>query len=257
MSADRLQHELRELDVAWPPTPDLAGAVAERLAATPEGRPTRAWGMRRRWQAALAALLAAVAATMAIEPARSAVLDWLGLGSVRIERREPTAPPPGRLGARLSLGEPVTLAQARRQAGFAIRVPAALGPPDAVFVDRTTRGGPIVSFTYRPRPGLPRAGETGVGLLVTQVLGRAEPVIVKTAGAGTTVERLTVDGNPAIYLAGASHGFGFLGRDGSFAVQEERLAGDVLVVDRADGVVLRLEGRIDRQSAVRIAASAR
>src|SRR5215216_3363201 len=120
-----LHDELTALSVEWPATPDVAGAVAARLAAGEAvARPRR-----RAWRPALAALAAGFALVMAASPdARSAVLEWLGLKSVKIERREPTAPPPrpGKLGAGLGLGTPATLDEARRRFPF-LRLPAADG----------------------------------------------------------------------------------------------------------------------------------
>jgi hypothetical protein len=259
MSPERLERDLRALPVAWPPTPDVADAVVARLQAEPDrAAPVRVawWRTKRAWRAALAALAAALALTAAIEPARSAVLDWLGFGAVTVERGEPDAPVRP-LGAGLDLGDPTTLDRARAAVPFPVRVPAALGEPDQVFLD-TALGHPIVWFAYRPRPGLPRAGETGVGLLVAQLEGRAEPLVEKTAGAGTTLTRLRVDGDPAMWLAGAPHGFAYVPPTGEARFDDrERLAADVLLVDRRDGVLLRLEGDLDRATATRIAASLR
>ncbi len=265
-----LERELRELPVAWPPTPNLAAAVEARLvgaigasgpaeAAGPAGAGA-AWSrLPRIWRPVLVALLVlavALGGAMAVEPARSALLDWLGFGAVRIERRAPEVAP-GRLGAGLGLGEPVTLERARRAAGFRVAVPAVLGEPAAVFFARDAQGGPRVSFTYPPRPGLPRADQTGVGLVVTQLRGRTSPAIGKAIGPGTTLERLSVGGEPALFLAGDPHGFVFEPAPGQPVYEDDRLAADVLLVDRADGVLVRLEGRMSRATAVRIAASMR
>ena len=230
-----LERELRELRPEWPPTPNLASAVAERLDA-PRRRRLPSWPA---WQVAAAAAAVAIAVVLAVPPARSAVLDWLGFGSVRIERAEPR---PSRYGIELDLGEPVTLAAARRAVGFPIGVPAALGEPDAVFLapDR-------VDFVYRPGDGLPR-------LLVTQLPAVVTPLIEKTAGMGTRVERLRVGADPAFFLSGAEHGFAYLGADGAF--EPQRLAGNTLLVERADGVLLRVEGDVTRAQAARIAGSA-
>lgn len=246
MSAE-LERELRALSVRWPDTPDVTAAVVARVAGERE-RPR--W--RRRIVAAAAAVLVAVGAAMAVEPARSAVLDWLGFGSVRIERREPRLAP----GARLSLGAPVTLADARAAVGFPLAVPAALGAPDAVYLDRDATGGPRVSLAYAPAQGRP-AIAPGVGVLITQLRGRTSGAIVKTVGPGTTLERLTVAGDPAIFLSGDPHGVVFEPRPGDVVFEEERRAADVLLVDRADGVLVRIEGRLDRAAAVRIADSLR
>lgn len=243
-----LERELRGLEIAWPDTPDLAAAVSERLAAAPTPRARRrlAWPA---WQIAVAAAAVLIAVVMAVPPARSAVLDWLDhITSVRIERREPE---PSRFGGDLQLGRPVTLAGARRRAGFPVGVPAALGEPDAVYFALDPAARTRVDFVYRPRPST-----TGAVLLVTQFRASADPAIQKTVGEGTTIERVRVAGDPGIFISGAEHGFAYEG-DAGVAFEPGRLAGNTLLVDRADGVLLRLEGELSREEAVRIAASFR
>src|SRR5215211_7947345 len=72
----------RELE--FPPTPDVVGAVRERL------EPRRAW--RRPLVFALAALVVAFGIAMAVPPARSAILEFFHIGAVSVERVE-TLPP--------------------------------------------------------------------------------------------------------------------------------------------------------------------
>src|SRR5262249_9064681 len=81
-----LERALRELEIDWPATPALAGAVRARLATPPKRR-------RRWWAALLAALVVLVGGTLAVEPARSKVFHWLGITSVEI-KRAPSAPTP-------------------------------------------------------------------------------------------------------------------------------------------------------------------
>jgi hypothetical protein len=243
-----LELELRELRLEWPETPDIAGAVAGRLAAPPAA-PRRWWLGRPGWQLAVAATALIIAVVMAVPPARSAVLDLLGFGSVRIVREEPR---PSRFAEGLALGEAVTLERARRR--FPVVVPAAVGRPDAVYLsERPVR----VDLVYRARPGLPSSSNTGAGLLVTEFHAVAEPMIQKTVGSGARVERLTVGGDPAFFISGAEHGFAYLPRDGTGSFEPGRLAGNTLLVERSDGVLLRIEGDVDRDEAVRIAESAR
>src|SRR5690242_10481319 len=122
-----LERELAELQIAWPETPDIAAAVGPRLVAP---APPRRWVlMRPAWQLAIVALALVIAVVMAVPPTRAAVLDWLGLRSVKIEHREPQ---PSTFGSPLQLGTPVTMAEAQRQ--FPLRLPAALGRPDGVYV---------------------------------------------------------------------------------------------------------------------------
>lgn len=249
-----LHDELTALSVEWPATPDLAAAVLARLEAPapapPPARPRRAW--RPLLAYALAALATGFALTMAVSPdARSAVLEWLGLKSVKIERREPSAPPPrpGKLGSGLGLGTPVTLAEAREHSPF-LRVPDAdgLGRPDAVYV-----GIRSVSLVYGERPGYARSTTTGAAVLVQEFPGRVGPFIEKTLGAGTELERLRVGGDPAYFITGA-HGFAYED-DRRVDFEEQRLAGNTLLVERADGLLIRVEGDLERDRAVAIAAS--
>jgi hypothetical protein len=243
-----LELELRELRVEWPETPDIAGAVTPRLAAAPARR--RRWLDRPVWQVAVAATALIIAVVMAVPPARSAVLDLLGFGSVRIVREEPR--PPSRFASALDLGEAVTLEHARRR--FPVLVPAEMGEPDAVyFTEHPVR----VDLVYRERPGLPSSSNTGAGLLVTEFYAIAEPLIEKTVGEGARVERLTVGGDPAFFISGDEHGFAYLPKDGTGTFEPQRLAGNTLLVERSDGVLLRIEGELDREEAVRIAESAR
>jgi hypothetical protein len=246
-----LHEELTALRVDWPATPDIAAAVAARLEQPVAARRTRP---RRRPLLAygLAALAAAFALTMAASPdARSAVLEWLGLKSVKIERREPSAPPPrpGELGAGLGLGTPVTLEQARDGAPF-LRLPAgdALGRPDAIYLRDES-----VSLVYGERPGIAPSATTGAALLVQEFPARVGPFIEKTIGQATRLDRLRIAGDPAYFIAGA-HGFAYQSeREVNF--EEQRLAGNTLLVERADGLLIRVEGDLDRDRAVAIARS--
>ena len=250
MTMADLRAELRELHVDWPATPDLAEAVAARLEAAPAPRPRRAW--RPVLAYGVAAVAVAFALTMAVSPdARSAVLEWLGLKSVRVERREPSAPrpQPGTLGSGLGLGTPGTLAEARERSPF-LRLPEAegLGEPDAVYL-----GGRGVALVYGARPGFATAPETGAALLVQEFPARVGPFIQKAIGTGSRLERLSVDGAPAYFIAG-SHGFAFED-DAGVTFEDERLAGNTLLVERPDGLLIRIEGDIARDRAVAIARS--
>jgi hypothetical protein len=249
-----LHAELTELSVEWPATPELADGVLARIESAAAGAPRR----RRHpaWRPALAYGLAAIAAafaiTMAASPdARSAVLEWLGLKSVTVERREPVAPEPspGTLGSGLGLGTPVTLEQARERSPF-LRVPTAdgLGEPDAIYLGRDS-----VSLVYGERAGYARADATGAALLVQEFPARIGPFIQKSLGSGARLERLRVDGAPAYFITG-SHGFAYESEGGT-DFEDQRLAGNTLLVERADGLLVRVEGSLSRDRAVAVAAS--
>ena len=237
-----LERELRALRVQWPETPDLAGAVAGRLTGAPRRRGR--WLDWPAWRVAVALGAVLVVAVMAVPPARSAVLELLGFGTVRIERAEPR---PSEFGSELALGEAVTLETARRRVDFPVRVPEAVGPPDAVYFSAQPER---VDLVYRPREGLPR-------LLVSEFRAEATPMIEKTIGSATRLERLRVGGDPAYFITGADHGFAYLLPGGQANFETQRLAGPTLLVERSDGVLLRLEGELTREQAVRIAESFR
>jgi hypothetical protein len=245
-----LELELRELRIDWPETPDIAGTVQGRLAAAPARR--RSWLYRPAWQLAVAAVALVIAVVMAIPPARAAVLDWLGFGSVRITREEPR---PSRFGEALVLGDPVTLERARR--ALPVVVPDALGEPEAVFLYDQPVMGPRVDLMYRGREGIPVSSNTGVGVLITEFRAVTTPVIEKSAGGGATVERLEVGGDPAYFISGAPHGFAYVNPEGDANFEEQRLAGNTLLVERSDGMLVRIEADISRERAVEIAESLR
>ena len=243
-----LELELRELRIEWPETPDIASAVQGRLVAPPR---RRSWLDRPAWQFAVASVALLIAVVMAIPPARAAVLDWLGFSSVRITREEPN---PSRFGQALVLGDPVSLEQARRK--FPVLVPEAVGKPDAVYLSEHPLMGPRVDLVYRARPGLPTSSNTGAGMLITQFHAVASPLIEKSAGTGASVEQLEVGGDPAFFLSGAPHGFAYHNPDtDEINFEEQRLAGNTLLVDRSDGTLLRIEADISRDRAVEIAES--
>jgi hypothetical protein len=80
-------------------------------------------------------------------------------------------------------------------------------------------------------------------------------VIQKAVGTGAKVDQFTLDGDPAVFISGRPHGFAYTPPNGQTQFEDQRLAGNTLLVDRSDGVLLRLEGEFGRDEAVRIARS--
>jgi hypothetical protein len=240
----------RELD--WPPAPDLASNLRERLAAPIPAR-RRPVVFRRSLAIALAALLVLAGGVVAAVPgARDAVLEFFGLQGATVERRETLPPTPAPRSP--SLGEPTTLAAARGSLDFEPLVPDAGGPPDGVFVDERVPGGRL-SLTYRPQAGLPEALSTGLGLLVDEFRGDLAPEYVgKIAGQATRVKHLLIDGERAIWLEGAPHFFFYRLPDGPIQEARLRIAQNVLLLER-DRRLVRLEGAFSREHAVALARS--
>jgi hypothetical protein len=157
---------------------------------------------------------------------------------VKIEHREPR---PSTFGRKIAVGDPVTLQQARRR--FPVRVPAALGRPDAVYLSTIPAR---VDMVYRGGP------------LVTELRATVTPVIQKAIGSASKFEQLRVDGDPAYFISGAEHGFAYIPAGTQEPLfEDQRLAGNTLLVERSDGMLLRIEGKLDRAEAVRIAQSVR
>jgi hypothetical protein len=239
MSRDALHDELRAAaaSVEWPVTPDLAARLElgaeEReqprawprltLGKDPAARP---WGTLRVATAVIVALLIAVAA---VPPARSAVLDLLGLtGGEKITRVPNAAPQVG--AERFELGWPVSLAAARSAVDFPVRVPSLLGAPATVRLARTIPGG-MVSLVY------------GRDAVLSQFRGGATPYIQKFAGAGTRVQRVDVGGARGYFISGAPPIVLFQDRNGRVVEGRPLLSrGSVLIWD-AGGIAHRLELR--------------
>jgi hypothetical protein len=239
-----LERELTSLasSVEWPEAPDVTAAVAGRIA-EPAPRPRM---HRPRLAVALVVLLAALLAVLAVPPARTAILDWLGIGGariVRVDQLPAIEPSPGLE----ILGDEMSLEAARSRAGFRFADPPRDEPaPDVIRVAPGIR----VSYIWRE-------GER-VRLLLTQFPGSVDDpaLLKKLVGSSTSVEELTVDGDRAIWLEGGPHVVYFVAPDGDVQYDQGWLAGNTLLVDR-DGVTLRIEGALERDEAVELASAVR
>ena len=244
---ERSLHALRD-HVEMPAAQDLSSAVMAALETPAPSR--RAWWTRPAFALAAVIVLGLAVTLVLSAPVREAVADLLGIGGVRIEFVESSEGPTPKLSpSGLDLGDEATLAEARAE--LPVGVPAALGKPDAVYVDHDppTR----VSLVYAPRPGLPEAEETGVGLVLTQFRSQLdEGLIKKLVDAKVEVRFVDVNGHPAYWIEGP-HDLLVL-EAGGVASDEARLAGNTLVWD-VDGVTLRLEADIEMEEAIEIAES--
>jgi hypothetical protein len=221
-------------EVDYPESPDLVGPVRRRLAA---GRRPVAW--RRPLVIALAALLVAVAAAMAVPQARSQILDWLGIGSVTI-RYVDDLPKVGKTQDDLALGERVSLADARERASFPVRVPTLEGLQDPdVYLGQLGQ----VSFLY--------GSEEDPRLLITQIIGTG--ALEKLLSQATTVERVRVGPAEGAWLEGGEHVLFFP----STGPESQRLVGNTLLLEREDGVTVRIEADVSEREALRIFRSMR
>jgi hypothetical protein len=225
-----------ELD--YPETPDLAGAVRRQLADSRRER-----SRRRPLIVALAVLAVAVGAVLAVPQARSEILDWLGIGAVNIRYVE-GLPEVELATGDLGVGEKVSLEDARGRVDFPVRVPTLqrYADPD-VYYGEPLPGGQV-SFVYGS-PDKPQ-------LLITQVA--ALGALDKLLGSATRVDMVGTDDAQGVWIEGERHVLFYPG-----ASREEpfRLVGNTLVLERTDGVTMRIEADISKEEALRIARSMR
>jgi hypothetical protein len=230
----------RRLD--WPAESDLAPRVRARLEAPVE----RALPWRRTLAIALVLVAVAIGAVFAVPSARTAILRWLGLSHVRVVRVE-SLPPTRRL-AVADLGTKTTIAAAERLLGFEVLQPRER--PDAVYVF-SQFGNPRVTLVYgsvaKPR------------LLLSEFRGTGTTKFVrKLVTGGTKVERVRVDKSPGLWFEGP-HAVIYEAPNAPRVAYtaEPLLAGNTLVWERPGGLTLRLEGKLTKGDAERLASSLR
>ena len=231
----------RELDV--PEAPDVVTAVLSRLEPHREGRTIRA--PRRLAVAVVLVLLAAMLATLAIPDARSALFRALHIGGASIEVVDELPEVPAEPDLELTLGQRVTLAEARRDAGFDVK--QLEEEADAVYVGERETVWLLYGSPERPR------------LLLAQTPFHSvdqELLLKKVAAAGTTVELVAVGGGKGAFLSGDPHFLLLLDELGNPVEESARLAGNVLLWSEG-GIAYRLEGDVDRETALELARSLR
>jgi hypothetical protein len=238
----------------FPDPPDIATAVVARIQGA---RPRPQW-VRRAYVAALAMGLLITAATgvLILSPdARRAVADLLGVPGIGIQLKDPAEAPaaPQSLDD-LELGETTSIEEARQKASFEVAYPRALGPPEIVLYRSSPPGG-MVTLIYAPTSELRASSVEGVGALLTEFEGQIEEAVFrKMVGSGTSVEQVEVKGRRGFWIEGTPHLLTFTDSRGELLQERARLAENVLLWTDG-GVTYRLEGRLRRDSAIRIAES--
>jgi hypothetical protein len=220
------------------------------------------WSPRLAVVPALATVILLVLATLVFQPAGARALDGLrGLVIFRtaetpsptVRPSAPATPTPTGGGALAGTRVVASVADASREVGFTVVVPAALGAPDEVRVSVTPQAAQAF-LVYLPRPDLPASAQTGIGSLVTEVKGSFDFALLgKLVGPGTKVERLTLNGTPAVWIEGL-HQFFYQSPGGTFVNETVRLSGNVLVWNKGD-LLVRIEADVPRDRVVQIATS--
>jgi hypothetical protein len=206
-----LEHELRGLPIDFPPEPDVAPRVLERL----DRRP------RRLWPVLALAAVAAVGALLAIPQTRGAIFDFLHIGGVEV-RRVDTQP---QARSRVTyLGREVGYGNAQAMVDFPLAVP---DEQFTAYYDGSVAGG-MVNIAFN-------------GLVLSQWKGDQLTFAQKQVGPGSRVESLSVSGVPGLWITGARHEIVYRNARGQVIPKSRRLVGNVLIWDR-NGITYRLEG---------------
>ena len=239
----------------YPPTPDLRPAPLAR-----SGRGQRA-PMRR--LAYIAAALLLLVGLWAVPPVRATVQDTVQdtvgqlwqLGAVGLRLAEPT---PQATVAPLPTYPPLagetTLAAAREQVNFPIRLPAYpsdLGRPHAVYLQEL--GGPAVILVWLTQAD----GQEAPSVRMSLTLFEPDTFVEKSLMSHTLIQETHVHDVPALWMQG-EHILQF--KQGDYQATQ-LVAGKVLIWTEAlpdDGTLTyRLESGLPLDDAVRIAESVR
>jgi hypothetical protein len=269
MPDEELGAALRDLGEALTPerssTPDLARAARLRIQAGSSTRSERRW-----WAFPVVRLGRGTALAIVALLILAAVVAALGFGlpGIRIVVPLPTASPiapatraPIPTAASIDgvpLGTPFDVAALDATVGFHVRLPtlAELGPPIGAYVQLGV--GPVVNVTFGASEAFPAPSGGRIGLVVTALQAHVgdQPSLQKFADPGTTIEAVTVDGDPGFWIAGAPHVISYTRPSSTRIDDPVRLAGNVLAWNDGD-VTYRIEGAADLVTALRVAASMR
>ncbi len=223
----RLQALGREL--AFPPEPELAAR------ARPAARPFP-W----RW-VALAAALVALAAAFAVPSARTSILRFFHIEGATVERVE-TLPPAQERSSAGGLGRRVSLQEAERFLGFRLLLPPLDGEPPTYLLDGVLA---TVLLRVEDRP-----------VLLSEYAARDYSLLKKSVGEKTSVEPVRVAGEPGLWVEGPPHTLTYFSASGEFRQRTVKIHGNVLLWTHGP-VTVRLEGKISKAQAVRVARQIR
>jgi hypothetical protein len=223
-------------ELELPPEPDVAAAVIARL--EERGRRPLPW---RRVAIALALVAVAIGAAFAVPQARSTILRWFHLRGATIERVE-TLPPAVERSQAGGLGQPSPLAEAERIVGFDLELPPfeGSGPKRAYVLD-----GVLASVIVHAH---------GRSVLLSEFRSSDFDFLKKVTDGETSVEPVRIDGDPGLWVEGPRHALIY---PGGFSDRRPILIhGNVLLWVHGD-LTLRLEGKLTKAQALRLARSTR
>lgn len=220
--SERLEQTLQVIEIEIPDV-DLWPAIAGRL--SPQRRSKRV--------SVAVAFLAVVVALFLLEPVRSTVSAWFGLGTTTVTF-DGSAP----VGERSDLGgETITADVAAAELDGGLPTSDNLGDP-AKWLRSETQ---TVSGVWLPNNELPEIGSSGAGA----ILSIQDEFTLKTLASGDGVEFVMIAGEQGLWLPGPHLVTTPDGVSGS--------TGNVLIWLGTDGRQYRLEVNLGRDAAIAIA----
>jgi hypothetical protein len=190
----------------------------------------------RRWLVALAAALAAIGISAAVSaPVRAAIVHVFRFGGVEVR---PGPGPAPATSPSLPGEHRTTLQAASAEAGFTVRAPSALGPPDRITVSDAH----VVSLYYQ-------AG--GRPIRIDEFAQDLSMMFEKYTATGTATH-VTVGGRDGYWFDDPTITL-YLGPDGADPGSARRTDGTLLWVD--GGVTYRMDGLRPLSAALAVASS--
>ncbi len=242
-------------ELAWPGTPDVAGAVIDAIreerSAPSLVAPRLSMPSRRRTLLVIAAALLALAG---VALAARFVIE-LGAISIEVLPGRPTALPTS-VATDEDFGREVSLSDAGTIAGFAPETLSALGPPDRTWVDEAEVGpepGDVamrIVNAWAPNAELPAIPGTRTGAVLMQFEGDWEVASKLLFEETDRFGDAFVEGRDAFWTTG-EHELVILRGDEAMRLL---VSGNVLIWQDA-GFTFRLETALPKQAAVAIAES--
>jgi hypothetical protein len=211
--------------IDFPPEPDLRPRVRERLA---PGR-----RLVRQLALAFAVVVLAFGIALAVPPARSAILRFLHVGSVTVERVQ-QLPPARERPLAAGLGPALSLDQAEARSGLRLILHA---PKPEHFYARPGLIATLLQYQGKP-------------VLLAELQDDQLGITKKLVSPGTSVQPVQI-GSFGLWISGGKHVI-YWQRDGETRRIEPRLAGNVLIWTQG-GRTFRLEGDLREDQMLELA----
>ena len=189
----------------------------------------------------ISVVVVGIGIAMAVPDARSSILRFFHIGSVKVERVN-TLPASREAPLTAGLGTARTRPAAERLAGFRMVLPRfRAGPPRRYYAIR----GALIATVIR-------SGSTPV--LLTELKGDQVWLGKKVIDPQTQLEGVSVGSHGGLFLSGGKHVLMYEVSPTEVGQIYTRFAGNVLLWT-AGGLTFRLEGELSRDRAIRLARS--